>query len=271
LSCDFIRGKDTTGTQSLFDTKTSGNLTCLGVGTGILDIQGSGVKFDTLSTNAPTGVQSLFSNKTAGTLNLGSGMTSGTINLLNTGTGSVNVRGKLVVDNIESSSSTTITAPQIRAITTSGGLPIEFTLGTTTTTPSHSFTYNLKQLSTSSSGSNQNVFLFTSFNANPFISNLYELVVSGQNNLVGAYVSKFMFAITAHGTNLVVSNQTTVFNFSPSGFPSAILTFNTPTSTSIIANIQSPNTNGFSYICTLIAYPCSNGLGTIQDLAVTLL
>jgi hypothetical protein len=102
LSCDFIRGKDTTGTQSLFDTKTSGNLTCLGVGTGILDIGGSGVKFDTLSTNNPTGVQSLFSNKTAGTLNLGSGMTNGSINLLNTGSGSVNVRGKLVVDNIES-------------------------------------------------------------------------------------------------------------------------------------------------------------------------
>jgi len=79
--CDAIAGIATTGTQSLYATKTAGELTCLAAGTGVLNVKGSGIKFDTLSTDNPTGAQGLYTNKTAGTLSIATSMTSGNINI----------------------------------------------------------------------------------------------------------------------------------------------------------------------------------------------
>ena len=53
----------------------------MGTSTSILNVKGSGIKFDTLYTDNPTGNHLLYPNKTSGTLSIANAQTSGNINI----------------------------------------------------------------------------------------------------------------------------------------------------------------------------------------------
>jgi len=115
---DAIETLTTTGNQSFFTTKTSGNLNVFpsSGSTAVLNIKGSGIKFDTLSTDNPTGTQGLYTNKTAGTLSIATTQTAGNINIGGIGS-TINING-----NLSSTSGTSQMVGIYRFGGTSGGV-----------------------------------------------------------------------------------------------------------------------------------------------------
>jgi hypothetical protein len=95
-----IEGILTTGDQSFFTTKTANNLNVFASSgsTAVLNVKGSGIKFDTLSTDAPTGNQGLYTNKTSGTLSIATNQTAGSINIGGLGSFAI-IGGTLIVPN----------------------------------------------------------------------------------------------------------------------------------------------------------------------------
>ena len=127
---DTIEGIATTGEQSFFTTKTIGNLNVFASSgsTAVLNVKGSGIKFDASSTDNPTGVSSLYSNKTGGTLNIANLQTSGGITVGGVGS-TTTIKGTGQVDT-----GLTVTGTGIKTNTiepTSSGSAL--TIGNTTT------------------------------------------------------------------------------------------------------------------------------------------
>lgn len=123
---DTIVGSATTGTQTLYSTKTAGDLTCLGAGSGTLTVNGFGVVTNNINPTIGSSNIIIGANSTSGDIKLGGGQTSGKVILgVNGGTGTINMLRPIVIGYAPSAitANTQIGYTTTDTITNTGTIP----------------------------------------------------------------------------------------------------------------------------------------------------
>ena len=188
-----VNGVDTTGTQNLFSTKTAGTLTCLGTGTGTLNVRGAGLKTDVINPLITTSASTLL---IGGLMNFGGNIEIGT------GLVSTKVKGTLISDTVDATSSNV--EQIIGGNLSAGGI---LTLGSNTATTSLKGSVYCDNIYGSTATADQSLFANKASGAISICSNQ----TSGSLAIGTAGLPN----ISIGGTASIVSLDGTVFSTNP--------------------------------------------------------
>ena len=209
-------------------------------------VTSTSVKTDEIVTTILTGTQNIMTNKTAGQINIGA---SGVIN---------NLQGITTATLSEST--------KIRVPVNVGN--IEICYGNTSTTASLGYSFNTK--SSTASGTNQPVQLFSLINtsASPAVQ-YFEINITGHVTSLGATGQRLAIWVWGAGAGLnPAGNAVFLLGFNIGS--GSILNVDFSPNTAII-RFTPPGSNGYSLCATLTSYPTMGPSGNITDWAVTAL
>lgn len=211
---------------------------------------------------------------------------AGQTTLANVSVNNLTVTG--MVDMGSTATSTTINGGVIRQVVPcNGGGTVETVIGNTTSASSMSTTFNRKNTTSGAVGALNPLPCYTIVLSDQWISQYFEIIVSGSNGNCGAYSYKGCFSLTSinigAGNTIYTSSVSTLFSYNL-GTGSPVITFNPASPTAGVStltlyiqtssiNVPSPLGYGASsnqnFMSTLVAYPTISISSTLLDCAIT--
>lgn len=209
-------------------------------------VTATGVKTDEIVTTTLTGTQNIMTNKTAGQINIGA---SGVIN------------------NLQGTTTATLSSSSKISVPVNVG-NIEICYGNTSTTASLGYSFNTK--SSTASGTNQPVQLFSLVNTNSQLALQYfEINITGWVSSLGATGQRLAIWVWGAGAGLNPGGGA-VYIIGYNIGSGSILNVDFSPNTAII-RFTPPGSNGYSLCATLTSYPTMGPSGNMTDWAVTAL